>query len=137
MSGPTVTELLAPLVDVTDRGLYDCVPDGGATPGGFVSWAQHIADGAALAAALRKRLDPDRPPHVGVLLGNTTFFSALLVAAALDGLVPVGLNPTRRGAALIADMQRADCQLILTDDASLVPDGLDAAGIGVIDVESD
>ena len=46
------------------------------------------------------RLDPDRPRHVGVLLGNTPFFCTVLVAAALSGIVPVGLNPTRRGAAL-------------------------------------
>ena len=67
---------------------------------------------------LRSRLDPDRPPHVGVLLGNTPLFSAVLVAAALSGVVPVGLNPTRRGAALRRDIIHADCQLIITDTAA-------------------
>ena len=55
----------------------------------------------------------------------------MLVAAGLAGLVPVGLNPTRRGDALARDVTRADCQLVLTDDPSVVPDGIDH-----IDVES-
>lgn len=136
-SGPTVSELLRPLVDVTDRGLYDCT-SGDAPVGSadLISWADHIAAGAALAAALKARLDPSKPPHVGVLLGNTTFFSSLLVASAMAGLIPVGLNPTRRGAALVGDIQRADCQLVLADNLDLVPAGLDVAGIELIDVES-
>ncbi len=132
MAEPTVSELLQPLVGVTDRGLYDCGPG----PVELISWADHIAAAAQLAAALRARLDPDRPPHIGVLLGNTTFFSSLLVAAAMAGLVPVGLNPTRRGAALAGDIGRADCQLVLADDPELVPSGLADAGIDVINVES-
>ncbi len=140
---PTVSDLLRPLVDVTDRGLYDCAtaPDGASQdddggPADLISWADHIAAGAQLAAALKARLDPAKPPHIGVLLSNTTFFSSLLVAAALAGLVPVGLNPTRRGAALVGDAERSDCQLVLADNPELVPAGLDAAGIDVIDVES-
>lgn len=121
--GPTVTELLAPLIDVTDRGVYE--------GDSFSSWRDHIASGAQLAAALGARLDPSRPPHIGALLGNTSFFSMLLVAAGLRGLVPVGLNPTRRGAALASDIARADCQLVLTDDPSVVP-----AGVDFIDVQS-
>ncbi|MGV0739826.1 acyl-CoA synthetase [Mycolicibacterium sp. (ex Dasyatis americana)] len=123
-AGPTVTELLLPLAGVTDRGLYQ--------EDSFVSWADHIAAGAQLAAALRARLDPAKPPHVGALLGNTTFFSSLLVAAGLTGLVPVGLNQTRRGEALARDIAKADCQLVLADDPDTVPPGVD-----FIDVESD
>ncbi|MGV9802050.1 long-chain-fatty-acid--CoA ligase FadD17 [Mycobacterium sp. NPDC003449] len=123
VTGPTVTELLAPLANVTDRGVYE--------GDSFVSWADHIAEGAQLAAALRARLDPTKPPHIGMLLGNTTFLSSLLVAAGLSGLVPVGLNPTRRGQALARDIERADCQLVLTDDPGLVP-----AGVDHIDVEA-
>ena len=74
--------------------------------------------GAAIAAALRERLDPDRPPHVGVLLENTPFFSAMLVAAGMSGIVPVGLNPVRRGEALARDISKADCQLVLADAKS-------------------
>lgn len=123
MGGPTVTQLLAPLAEVTDRGIHQ--------EDSFVSWADHIAAGAQLAAALRARLDPSEPPHVGALLGNTTFFSSLLVAAGLDGLVPVGLNQTRRGAALARDIAHADCQLVLADSSVTVPPGVD-----YIDVES-
>ena len=117
-----VTDLLAPLAEIDDRGVY--------FEDSFVSWRDHIAAGAALGAALRARLDPDKPPHVGVLLGNTPFFSTVLVAAALTGLVPVGLNPTRRGEALQRDVEHADCQLVLTDNTA----GVDVAG--AIDVES-
>jgi fatty-acyl-CoA synthase len=118
----TVTALLAPLAEVDDRGVY--------FEDSFVSWRDHIAAGAALGAALRARLDPDEPPHVGVLLGNTPFFSTVLVAAALTGLVPVGLNPTRRGAALERDVAHADCQLVLADNST------DASVPGAVDVES-
>ena len=80
---PTVSDLLRPLVGVTDRGLYDCTTapdDSPVGPADLISWADHIAAGAQLAAALKARLDPARPPHIGVLLSNTTFFSSLLVA---------------------------------------------------------
>jgi fatty-acyl-CoA synthase len=138
-TGPTVNDLLRPLVGVTDRGLYDCTFDPAAPvgPADLISWADHIATAARLAAVLKTRLDPAKPPHIGVLLGNTTFFSSLLVASAMAGLVPVGLNPTRRGAALLGDIVRSDCQLVLADNPDLVPAGLAAAGIDVINVESD
>lgn len=110
MALPTVTDLLTPLVDVDDRGVY--------FEDSFVTWRDHIQHGAAVAAALKARLDPSRPPHVGVLLQNTPFFSAVLVAAALTGIVPVGLNPVRRGAALQRDVSHGDCQLVLADSAS-------------------
>ena len=120
---PTVTGLLTPLVEVDDRGVY--------FGDSFVSWRDHIRSGADLAAALTARLDPAKPPHIGVLLGNTPFFSTVLVAAALAGLVPVGLNPTRRGAVLARDIAHADCQVVLTDSVEEVPDG-----VGYIDVQS-
>ena len=123
MTVSSVGELLVPLAEVDDRGIH-CGDE-------FVSWRDHIRAAAVLAATLRARLDPAKPPHIGVLLGNTPFFSTVLVAAGLTGLVPVGLNPTRRGAALAADIARADCQLVLSDSADTVPDGVD-----YIDVES-
>ena len=54
------------------------------------------------AAALTAVLPTGAPPHVGVLLDNVPEFSLLLGGAALGGHVLVGLNPTRRGAALAA-----------------------------------
>lgn len=125
MSGlPTVAALLAPLVDVDDRGVR--------FEDSFTAWRDHLRYAAAVGAALRARLDPDRPPHVGVLLQNTPFFSAVLAAAGLTGIVVVGLNPVRRGAALQRDIAHADCQLVLADSASA-----EALGdIAHIDVDS-
>ncbi len=124
MELPTVTELLAPLVGVDDRGVY--------FENSFTSWRDHLRHGAAVAATLRERLDPARPPHVGVLLENTTFFSAVLVSAAMSGIVPVGLNPVRRGGALARDIDHADCQLVLADSKSAATLG----DIEHIDVDS-
>ena len=107
---PTVADLLAPLVDIDDRGVY--------FEDSFVSWRDHLRHGAAVASALRARLDPSKPPHVGVLLENTPFFSAVLVAAGMTGIIPVGLNPVRRGEALQRDIAHADCQLVLADTKS-------------------
>ncbi|MEZ0357014.1 long-chain-fatty-acid--CoA ligase FadD17 [Mycobacterium sp. SA01] len=127
---PTVTDLLARLAEVDDRGIH-------ADDGSYSTWRQHIQDAADLAAALTARLDPAKPPHVGVLLGNTPFFSSLLVAAAMAGLVPVGLNPTRRGEALARDIATADCQLVLTDgELDTYGAGFAPAGVAVIDVGS-
>jgi fatty-acyl-CoA synthase len=50
--------------------------------------------------------------------------------------VLVGLNTTRRGPALLADVRRSDCQLLLVnaEHAGLV-EGLDLEGVRVVDVE--
>lgn len=124
MDDLTVTKLLMPLAEIDDRGIY--------FEDSFVSWREHLRHGAAIAAALRERLDPARPPHVGVLLQNTPFFSAVLVAAGLSGIIPVGLNPVRRGAALVRDIEHADCQVVLADSASAVT----LEGIDHVDVDS-
>ncbi|MHA7650320.1 long-chain-fatty-acid--CoA ligase FadD17 [Mycobacterium sp. ML4] len=118
MNEPTVTALLRPLAEIDDRGIY--------FEDSFTTWQEHLRHGAAIAATLRERFDPNRPPHVGVLMENTPSFSAVLVAAGLSGMVPVGLNPVRRGAALARDIGHADCQLVLTDSNSApVLDGID------------
>ncbi|MGB9222616.1 long-chain-fatty-acid--CoA ligase FadD17 [Mycobacterium sp.] len=114
-SDPTVTELLIPLAEIDDQGVY--------FEDTFTSWRDHVRHGAAIVSALRERLDPARPPHVGVLLQNTPLFSATLVAAGLSGIVPVGLNPIRRGDALARDIAKADCQLVLADSESAAPLG--------------
>lgn len=109
---PTVTDLLVPLAEIDDQGVY--------FEDSFTSWRQHVQHAAAIAATLRERMDPNKPPHVGVLLENTPVFSAVLVAAGMSGIVPVGLNPVRRGEALARDIIRADCQLVLADSNSAV-----------------
>ncbi|SEH62193.1 fatty-acyl-CoA synthase [Mycolicibacterium rutilum] len=121
---PTVSGLLEPLAEVDDRGVY--------FEDTYTTWREHLRHATAVGAALRARLDPDRPPHVGVLLQNTPFFSAVLVAAGLTGIVPVGLNPVRRGAALQRDITHADCQVVLADSASASALG----DIAHIDVDS-
>ncbi|CAM3105207.1 acyl-CoA synthetase [Mycobacterium intermedium] len=119
---PTVTQLLVPLAEIDDRGVY--------FEDSFTSWGDHLRHGAAIAGALRARLDPARPPHVGVLLQNTPFFSAMLVAAGMSGIVPVGLNPVRRGAALVRDIEHADCQVVLADSGSAATlDGIEYVNV--------
>lgn len=111
----TLAELLPALAEVDDRGLY--------FEDGFTSWRQHIDASGRRATALRGRLDPDRPPHIGVLLPNVPEFSYLFGAAAMGGFVLVGLNSTRRGQALVDDVLRSDCQLVIVSDetAELLP----------------
>ena len=79
------------------------------------SWAEVVGESVVRAAILGDLLPAGRPPHVGVLLDNTPEFSFLLGAAALGGQVLVGLNPTRRGSALAADIARSDTKVVLAD----------------------
>ena len=81
------------------------------------TWAEVVRESCVRAAALDVLLPPGRPPHVGVLLENVPEFAFLLGAAGLGGAVVVGLNPTRRGPALAADVRRADVQVVVTDAA--------------------
>jgi fatty-acyl-CoA synthase len=82
------------------------------------TWRQHLDEAEAHAATLLSIADPDRPLHVGVLLGNTPGMLTAMAAAGLGGYVLCGLNDTRRGQALARDIHRADCQIVLTDDAN-------------------
>ena len=77
--------------------------------------------------------DTDRPFHVGVLLGNTPDMLELMASAGLGGYVLCGLNTTRRGEALAADIRRADCQFVVTDAAHRpLLSGLDLRGIRAV-----
>lgn len=78
-----------------------------------LTWRQYVATAQTLAAHLEERLDPSRPPHIGVLLPNGIEMALHLAAAGLGGHVLVGLNNTRRGAALDADIRKADCQFVI------------------------
>jgi fatty-acyl-CoA synthase len=102
------------------------------------TWRQHLADAAAIAAALIGVADRDRPLHVGALLGNTPEMLTAMASAALGGYVLCGINDTRRGAALARDILRADCQILLTDPAHKdLLNGLDLPGVQVFDVSSE
>ncbi|MGQ0824763.1 MAG: AMP-binding protein [Actinomycetota bacterium] len=89
------------------------------------TWAEVVQECAARAAVL----DAQRrhgPYHVGVLLDNDPEYVFLLGGAALAGATIVGVNPTRRGDQLAADIRHTDCQLLVTE-AAYAPllDGLD------------
>lgn len=102
------------------------------------TWREHLADATATAAALIAAADPGRPLHVGALLGNTPEMLTAMASAALGGYVLCGINDTRRGAALVRDITRADCQILLTDPAHKeLLDGLDLPGVQVFDVTSE
>jgi fatty-acyl-CoA synthase len=100
------------------------------------TWREYVAASAARAHVLRGLLDPGRPPHVGALMENTPEMAMAIAAGAVGGHVTAGINATRRGAALAADIRRADCQVVLTDAEHLpLLDGLDLDGIAVIDTD--
>jgi fatty-acyl-CoA synthase len=72
-----------------------------------------------------------------VLLGNTPDMVRSMAAAGLGGYVLVGLNTTRPGPALLADIRRADCQLLLVNrEHAPLLDGLDLGDVRVVDVAS-
>src|ERR1700747_3600409 len=80
------------------------------------TWRQHLTNASAQAAALLTLVDRDRPAHVGALLGNTPDMLCQMAAAGLGGYVLCGINTTRRGEGLLADIRRSDCQIIVTDE---------------------
>jgi fatty-acyl-CoA synthase len=89
------------------------------------TWAE-VARECATRAAVLDALRVDGPFHVGVLLDNVPEYVFLLAGAALAGATIVGINPTRRGDELAADIRHADCQLVCTEDRhALLLDGLD------------
>ncbi|MBB6625980.1 AMP-binding protein [Nocardioides sp. KIGAM211] len=101
------------------------------------TWREHLDEAATEAAALIALADPDRPLHVGTLLGNTPEMLRAMAAAGLGGYVLCGINTTRRGDGLLADIRRAECQLLVTDAEHLpLLAGLDLAGVRVLDVSS-
>ncbi len=97
-------------------------------------WGQYLRESTARAAALIAAADPRRPLHVGALLGNTPEMLAQMAAAGLGGYVLCGLNTTRRGEALAADIARAHCQFVVTDaEHRPLLEGLDLPGMQVFE----
>jgi fatty-acyl-CoA synthase len=100
------------------------------------SWSETVGDAAARAHVLRAWAAADRPLHVGVLMENTPEMIRALLAGAVGAHVTAGINATRRGEALAADIRRADCQVVLTDSEHLaLLDGLDLGGARVVDTD--
>ena len=79
------------------------------------SHAELLGEATRFARLFAERLDPGRPPHVGVLLDNSPDYVFALCGAALCGAAVVGLNTTRRGEHLGADIAHSDVQLLLTE----------------------
>ncbi|MDO9456403.1 fatty-acid--CoA ligase FadD1 [Nocardioides sp.] len=103
-----------------------------------LTWREHLTEAATEAAAVIGLADPDLPLHVGVLLGNTPEMLRSMAAAALGGYVLCGINTTRRGPALLADVRRSDCQvLVVNAEHRDLLDGLDLTGVLVVDTGSD
>ncbi|ORW95486.1 acyl-CoA synthetase [Mycobacterium sp. IEC1808] len=101
------------------------------------TWDQYLTEATARAAALIAAADPRRPMHVGALLGNTPEMLAQMAAAGLGGYVLCGVNTTRRGEALAADIRRADCQFVVTDpEHRPLLDGLDLGRTQILDTST-
>src|SRR6478736_549636 len=79
------------------------------------SWREYVGQCARRAHVLAELLADDRPAHVGLLMDNTPEMAFQLGAAGLGAHVAVGLNTTRRGQALLADVHQADCQVVVAD----------------------
>lgn len=90
------------------------------------TWDEVVRESEKRAVVIRGLRREDRPFHVGVLLENVPDYIFLIGAGALAGATIVGINPTRRGAELAADIRGVDCDLIVTDsDQAALLDGLD------------
>ncbi|MDF6100708.1 fatty-acid--CoA ligase FadD1 [Gordonia hongkongensis] len=101
------------------------------------TWREYIRDAERAASAILGIADTERPLHVGVLLGNTPDMLVALAAGALGGYVTAGINNTRRGEGLAADIVRADCQILLTDaEHRPLLDGLELPGVTVLDTST-
>ena len=74
-----------------------------------------LAEAERFAALYRARLDPARPPHVGLLLDNTPDYVFALCGAGLAGAAVAGLNYTRRGEHLGHDISHTDVQFVITE----------------------
>ncbi len=78
------------------------------------TWDETVRESAA-RGELARSMRGEGPFHIGVLLENVPEFLFWLGGAALSGATIVGINPTRRGAELEAEIRYVDCQLIVTD----------------------
>lgn len=84
-----------------------------------ITHAELFESSLRFASMLRARLNPDRPPHVAVLLDNTPDYVIAIGGAGMIGACVVGLNHTRRGEHLARDITYTDVQLIVTEPRHL------------------
>ncbi len=113
----TVAAMLAARAEDDRTGVLDA--------SGEWTWRQAVGEGAT-RGALARSLFGSAKPHVGVLLPNGPEYLFWLNGCALAGAAIVGINPTRRGEALAADIRATDCALIVTDaEGAALLEGLD------------
>src|SRR5580704_18062686 len=79
------------------------------------TWRQAVQEGATRGVVANSLFNGAKP-HIGVLLPNGAEYPFWLNAAALAGAAKVGINPTRRGEALAADVRATDCAMMVTDE---------------------
>jgi fatty-acyl-CoA synthase len=97
------------------------------------TWREVVGDAAARAHVLAGLRGGG---HVGVLMENTPEMALAITAGAIGAHVTAGINATRRGEALRADVLRADCTVLLTDGTHLpLLEGLDLSGVTVVDTD--
>ena len=125
MTSPTLRDLLLARADDDATALL--------AGDGRWSWREYVATAVERAGALDALLAADRPRHVGVLTDNTPEMAFQLAAAGLGSHVLVGLNTTRRGAGLLADIRKADVQVLVVEAAHAgLLEGLDLSGVRVV-----
>ncbi len=115
------TETIASLLRAREHDGYPGLASGNEV------WSWHeVVRASARRATLLQSLRLPGPFHIGVLLDNVPEYLFLAGGAAFAGATIVGINPTRRGEELAGDIRHTDCQLIITDRASVrLLDGLD------------
>lgn len=93
----------------------------------LAQWARECRDRiAARPEASHRTL------HVGILLDNVPEYLWLFGGAALAGATVIGINPTRRGAELVADIRGVDCDVLVTSaDGAALLDGFGTADLGL------
>ena len=98
------------------------------------TWAEVVAESRRRARLLADVAGAGRGPfHVGVLLENVPEYLFLLGGAALAGATIVGINPTRRGRELEADIRHTDCRVVITDTGQApLLEGLDTGAPTVL-----
>jgi fatty-acyl-CoA synthase len=80
------------------------------------SWTYRelVREAGRRACLFQELRDPDRPPHIGVLLDNVPDYLFWLGAAALSGATVVGINATYRGDQLGMLVRHTECQVLVT-----------------------
>lgn len=94
------------------------------------SWREVLAEAAVRAGVLEELRPAEGPWHVGMAADNVPEYLFLVAGAALCGATVVGVNTTRRGAELAADVRATDCAVVLAgpDQRGLLDGTLDLEG---------